>query len=688
MSINPVNIKQMSGKFLTYFLPGAAYTVILANLAVLFSWIFNVNLFKGYLWGLVPIKANTAVCFILAGISLLIQSSQKISAGLFRIRKIVNLILILIPSVTLIEYFFSVNLGIDQLIVKESYLLAYNPFPGRMAPNTAMAIIFLGVSMLLSRTGYIPKITLLINGIMASFTVGLGLATIYSYFAGIVSIAQNFNVPLMAVSTSIFLILLGLAQLIFIATRSTWHFELESNVIALFAGGIIVLITISMITYRTVLLMMNNEGELVRNYRIRDGLEEVLSVMNEAETGQRGFIITGDEAYLYPFQAADDRIQNTLLNLDELLFNRGNQIKRLTVLKSLCGRKFEELHSTIDLRRRSGFEAAQSVILTNKGQILMDSIRSVCQKMENAEMTLLKNIQYQSDKNAHITVYSLPIGAFFSISFLAAALYIINIEYRKRKSAEAELLKANLELEERVKQRTAELMRSNAELEQFAYVASHDLQEPLRMVSSYTQLIARRYKDKLDQDALEFINFAVDGALRMQKLIRDLLSFSRLATDSKEYEWVEVNEALSEAESNLKAVISETGTVINKDTMPRIFGNKSQLTRLFQNLLENSIKYRNESSPQITITSKEEKDEWEFSVSDNGIGISEEYFGKIFQIFQRLHSKEKYAGTGIGLAICKRIVERHGGRIWVTSREGEGSTFSFTLKKGVRNFEQ
>ncbi|MGE5496613.1 MAG: sensor histidine kinase, partial [Syntrophothermus sp.] len=651
MIINPVKIKQTAGKFFKYFLPAATFTILLANMAVLFSWIFNVSLFKGYMWGLVPIKANTAVCFILAGVSLLIQSSRKSSRGLFRLRSIINIIIILIPLITLLEYFFSVSLGIDQLIAKESYQMVYNPFPGRMAPNTAIAFIFLGISMLLTHTGDIPKILLLINGIMASFAVGLGVATIYSYFAGIVSIAQNFNVPLMAVSTSVFFILLGIAQLVFISAKSTWHLELESNVLVLFTGGIIVLVTISLITYRTVLLMMNNEGELVKNYRIRDGLEEVLSIMNEAETGQRGFIITGNEAYLNPFIAADSRIQDKLETLDELLFDRGKQIRRLSSLKSLCGKKFEELHRTIEIRRRSGFEAAQSAVLTNHGKMLMDSIRVVCQNMETSEMMLLKNIQYQSDKNAHITVYSLPIGAFFSISFLAAALYIINIEYRKRKSAEAELLKANLELEERVRQRTAELMRSNAELEQFAYVASHDLQEPLRMVSSYTQLIARRYKDKLDQDAIEFINFAVDGALRMQKLIRDLLSFSRLATDSREYEWVDLNDALTEAESNLKAVISETGTEIKKIEMPRIFGNKTQLTRLFQNLLENSIKYRNESSPRISITVREEQSEWEFSVTDNGIGISDEYFGKIFQIFQRLHSKEKYAGTGIGLAI-------------------------------------
>ena len=239
--------------------------------------------------------------------------------------------------------------------------------------------------------------------------------------------------------------------------------------------------------------------------------------------------------------------------------------------------------------------------------------------------------------------------------------------------------------EQRLAQYAGELTRSNAELEQFAYVASHDLQEPLRMVASFTQLLGKRYRGKLDQDADEFIGFAVDGATRMQRLINDLLAYSRVGTRGKSLKSTDCQVILREVRDNLMKAIEESGAVITQDPLPTVEGDEVQLLQLFQNLIGNAIKFHSSETPRIHVTAKRRGHEWVFAIEDNGIGIAAEHQERIFSIFQRLHQRSEYPGTGIGLAICKKIVERHGGRIWVESRLGKGSTFYFSIPGENKN---
>jgi len=237
------------------------------------------------------------------------------------------------------------------------------------------------------------------------------------------------------------------------------------------------------------------------------------------------------------------------------------------------------------------------------------------------------------------------------------------------------------EAEEALKQNTEALARSNQELEQFAYVASHDLQEPLRMVTSYVQLLARRYQNRLDSDAEEFINFAVDGATRMHTLINGLLAYSRVGTRGKPFEPTNCETIFQDSLDNLKMTMEESGAVVTHDSLPTVMADDLQLGQLFQNLIGNAIKFHGEEPPRVHVSAKPDGKQWVFSVRDNGIGIAPEFAERIFIIFQRLHGKEKYPGTGIGLAVCKKIVECHGGRIWVGSELGKGATFYFTLPR-------
>ncbi len=238
---------------------------------------------------------------------------------------------------------------------------------------------------------------------------------------------------------------------------------------------------------------------------------------------------------------------------------------------------------------------------------------------------------------------------------------------KERRHAEADLAK-----------KAEELARSNRDLEQFAYVASHDLQEPLRMVAAYTQLLAERYGDKLDENAKKYIQYALEGALRMQTLVQDLLEFSRVGRNRKSTA-LACDAVVREALENLQAALQESGAVVHYDGLPTVSADRTQLVQLFQNLIGNAIKFHGEEAPVIAVTAEKTGAEWTFSVSDNGIGIAAEHVEAIFVIFQRLHTRAEYPGNGVGLAICKKIVEQHGGRISVESKAGEGASFKFTL---------
>lgn len=299
-------------------------------------------------------------------------------------------------------------------------------------------------------------------------------------------------------------------------------------------------------------------------------------------------------------------------------------------------------------------------------------------------MKALKEVFEQGKQVTHHTEYDTPEGTKYYQSILAPefgpngsveTVLAITRNVTEQKLAEQQLNAYQQELQAHVKA----LGRSNQELEQFASVASHDLQEPLRMVSSYVQLLARRYQDKLDEDAQEFIHYAVDGAHRMQQLINDLLTFSRVGTRGQAFKPTDCEVVLQHTLTNLQTAITETNTTITHDPLPTIMGDEMQMLQLFQNLIGNAIKFHGEHPPKIHIGAKQNSHKWTFSVQDNGIGLEPQYAERIFVIFQRLHGRNEYPGTGIGLAVCKKIVERHGGQIWVDSEPGKGTTFYFTI---------
>lgn len=254
-------------------------------------------------------------------------------------------------------------------------------------------------------------------------------------------------------------------------------------------------------------------------------------------------------------------------------------------------------------------------------------------------------------------------------------------ENRARQAAQQKLQRHRDRLENTVKERTAELQRSNEQLERFAYITSHDLQEPLRTVESFSSLLEKRAGDKLDSEAREFLDYIHDAVRRLREMVEALLAYSRVDTQGQPFEEASCDEIAQRALANLKTSIDESQAVITVEPLPTVQADVAQLTQLFQNLISNAIKFHGDHPPDIRISARGEGGEWVFACRDNGIGIAPEYQDKIFELFRRLHARDKYPGTGIGLAFCKHVVDRHGGRIWVESKQGEGATFFFTIPK-------
>ena len=284
-------------------------------------------------------------------------------------------------------------------------------------------------------------------------------------------------------------------------------------------------------------------------------------------------------------------------------------------------------------------------------------------------------------RDGHLTDVLYNASVYRDAAGVVTGVFAAARDVTARKRAEEALRKAYDTLEVRVAERTAELKRSNEELEQFAYVASHDLQEPLRMVASYVQLLGQRYKGQLDEKADKYIAFASGGAVRMHQLVNDLLAFSRVGTRAAPLAPVILDRVVAQARENLTIAIEQSGAAITVSRLPTVSGDETQLVQLFQNLMDNAIKFRSKQPPKVSVSCHDAGNKWQFEVRDNGIGIDPKQGDRIFRLFQRLHTQEEYSGTGIGLAVCKKIVERHGGSIRVESEPGKGSAFIFTLPK-------
>lgn len=430
-------------------------------------------------------------------------------------------------------------------------------------------------------------------------------------------------------------------------------------------------------------------------------LDDLLASVGDAETGQRGLLPTRNPQYLAPFTAAKATIATRLSRVESSASANGVPPATIRQLDRLVANKMDELQRTIDLYQNATLAPALEEVESDRGALYMAQIRNLIEQLKRDQSHRLQ-LRLDKERNTQAALDAVLAFAVLIAFLLLLISYRCNVLYaREQAHVEADVRHLNSTLELRVKERTGELelrtkeleartkelewrsmelARSNADLTQFAYVASHDLQEPLRMIGSYMGLLARRYSSSLDENAEIYIRFAIDGANRMQALVNDLLSYARAGTQSVTKQTVSSAELLQQALQNLQITIEETGTVITHGDLPAVSADAVKLTQVMQNLIGNAIKFRkSDVRPEISITATKFQSEWCFVFADNGIGFDPKYRDRVFQIFQRLHGVGTYPGNGIGLAICRRIIEHHGGRLWADSEPGVGSTFFLTL---------
>lgn len=464
------------------------------------------------------------------------------------------------------------------------------------------------------------------------------------------------------------------------------HWSIENKTSAMLGLTAIILVTLNLVLYWSFIKQKETSVRVNNSRNKLQALEAVLSTVKDAETGQRGYLLTGEDLYLQPYNFAVKTIDRQLITLKQYTGANPIQKQQFSQMEELIRQKLVELKATVDLKKNQDSDAAIQLVLTNQGKELMEQLRRLIQQMQAEENTQLQNWLKAREEVFQTGQVIFSGGILLNLIVFYLVYRAIAQETHERRQAEQSLQQLNQELEVRVQKRTAELteantnlLHSNRELEQFAYVASHDLQEPLRTVNSYAQLLARKYEGNLDAKADKYLGYIREGATRMQQLITDLLELSRVGTRGKGLTPIDCEPVLYQVLENLQVAIAENKAIITHDPLPIVMGDETQLIQLFQNLISNAIKFRREEPPQVHICAVQQNNEWVFSVRDNGIGIEAEYFERIFLIFQRLHGRSEYPGTGIGLAVCKKIVDRHGGRIWVESIPGEGTTFYFSL---------
>ena len=446
-----------------------------------------------------------------------------------------------------------------------------------------------------------------------------------------------------------------------------------------------IFIFVGVLSFQTMVQNGEDRAWVTHTHLVIEKLDTVLANLLDAETGQRGYILAGEQSELEPYNEALAHVHQNVSDLRALTADNATQQRALDRLEPFIAKMLATLQERIAIRDRDGLDAAAEEVRKGAAELHMQEIRAGIGGMRQEENRLMLIRTEHSEASSRKTTVMIVTAGCLAVVFLGLAAVFLGQRLEQRQRSE-EIRRLNIDLERRVSERTAqlserakELERSNADLQQFAYVASHDLQEPLRMVASFTQLLAKRYGDKLDNDAREFIDYAVDGATRMQTLISDLLDYSRVGAQGNSLKRTECQDLFDRVLLSLKIIIEESKAVITHDPLPVVLADPLQLGQLFQNLLANAIKFKSEAPPRIKISVEESGSDWKFSFYDNGIGIAPEHADRIFIIFQRLHSRTEYPGTGIGLAICKKIVERHGGRIWVEPSPEGGSAFCFTI---------
>lgn len=629
--------------------------VIIIGVVVLIGWAINISILKSPGSGFSTIKSNVGLAFILIGLSLWLQQSKRINHNNRRIAQILALAAALIGLLTLIEYVFSYDLGIDQLLFKEAAGAINTSSPNRMAISAALSLVLAGIALMsldskIKSTVKPTQIFALIGGL-------LSLLALIGYVYGV---SELYHIPQytgIAIYAALTFALLFLG-ILFARPETGIMTILTSKSL----GGVLarrLLPVVIILPFALGLVWQLGENANLYDHAFANALFAFSTII---------FLVLFLWATIIPINRIDNQRKKVQEELRlSNIYNRSLIEASIDPLVTIGpDGKITDVNGATE--KVTGYSRNRLI-----GTVFSDYFTQPEKAREGYQRVFKEGIVVDypleiKHKDGRTTPVLYNASIYKDVTGTVIGVFAAARDITERKKAE-KLLKLKIE----------ELARSNAELEQFAYVSSHDLQEPLRMIGSYLQLLERRYKGQLDDKADKYIYYAVDGASRMQNLIDDLLTFSRVTTRAKELGPTDCEAIYDRVVSTLTVSIKENDAEITHDPLPEVIADDVQIGQVFQNLISNALKFRGDENPKIHISARRDDNQWLFSVKDNGIGIDPKHAERIFEVFKRLHKRREYPGTGIGLSICKKIVERHGGSIWVESQLGEGSTFYFTL---------
>ena len=609
--------------------------------------------------GLVPMQANTAMGFLVCGLALLAAKRKRKAFG-----TLLGGMAGLLGLVTLAQYGFGIDLGIDQALVQH-YITTATSSPGRMAPNTALCFVLAGTGLAIAslETGKTGRCWLV--GLVSTLVLGLAVVALVGYTSGVPAASRWGDLTAMAVHTAVGFLALGAGMLALAWDRN----QMRTGDLPDWLPGV---------------LGIGLSAIALGLWRAMAAQEAILS----HRLGEPVDLVAAEIALLFGVAMA------LAVSVATMAAQRARRSARLAATEGKERHRAEARLEESEHRFRTYFDMGMvgfAETSPEKGWVrvndelcrMLGYSRDEITRLTWAEITHPDDLapdlaRFEKLLAGEIDGYSMEKRFIRKTGEVVHT--IMSVRVRRKPDGSPDYLFAVLQDVSALKGMEAQLRRSNAELEQFAYVASHDLQEPLRNVTNYTQLFERRFGHLLESDAREFLDIAIDSAKRASVLIRDLLAFSRVTAQTEEALPTDMDRVLAGVLHDLAAALETAEATVAADPLPWVMATPGPLAHLLQNLIGNAVKYRApDRKPEIRISAERRNADWIVTVRDNGIGIAPEYFDRVFMIFKRLHTQGAYEGTGIGLAICKRIVERFGGSIWVESVPGEGSAFRFTL---------
>ncbi|MEO7166715.1 MAG: CHASE3 domain-containing protein [Spartobacteria bacterium] len=456
-----------------------------------------------------------------------------------------------------------------------------------------------------------------------------------------------------------------------------------------------VLLASGWLSYRNLNQLSINEGWVVHTHEVLDNFQDILTTLAVAESSQRSYLITGESLYLAPYREAAASVESRIARTRELTPDNPLQQQRLTKLQPMVTARLASLQTGIATRDAEGVEGARRYVIAGRGRREMESIRRLVSEMQKAERELLTQREAESRTSYRTAILTQALTTLLGLCLVGAGYWLTARELETRRRGANALARANDKLEERVATRTAalneaneSLQRSNRELEQFASVASHDLQEPLRKIQAFSDRLQTKCAAELGEQGRDYLSRMQASATRMRSLIDALLTFSRVTTKAQPFVPVDLATTAQDVVSDLEERIQRMGGRVEIGPLPTLEADPLQMRQLLQNLIGNGLKFALPGNPPVVEVESRQLDpiegngeipRCEIAVRDNGIGFEEVYLDRIFELFQRLHGRQEYEGTGMGLAICRKIVERHGGAITARSAPGQGATFILTL---------